>query len=115
MRGSPIHLLVQGGRAVVTMSYMNAQCPVLAEWLAAAGRRGTVDRRPRLARGDARRALAEGVLQGFLGDEATLTAAAHVLLPVSRLRDGQWGPRRVRYARCAGLLASKADGSVRTR
>ncbi|MBT2365050.1 hypothetical protein J7E88_06890 [Streptomyces sp. ISL-10] len=86
---SPIQLLVQGGQAVVNMPYMNAQCPVPVEWLAAAERRGHVhfmisgrawpEARPGVP-------LAEETLQAHLGNEEALNDMAHVLLPVSQLR-----------------------------
>lgn len=86
---SPIQLLVQGGQAVVNMPYLNAQCRVPAEWLAAAERRGHVhfmisgrawpQAKPGLP-------VSEQTLQAYLGDEDALNATAHVLLPVSQLR-----------------------------
>ncbi|MEU0375176.1 DUF5949 family protein [Streptomyces sp. NPDC006283] len=84
-----IQLLVEGGQAVVNMPYLKAQCPAPPEWLAAAERRGSVHFMiasrpwPEAVPG---RPVTEEVLQAFLGDEATLTSSAHVLLPVSRLR-----------------------------
>ncbi|UYQ64114.1 DUF5949 family protein [Streptomyces peucetius] len=86
---SPIQLLVQGGQAVVNMRYLSAQCPVPAEWLAAAERRGHVhfmisgrawpEAKPGVP-------VTEEILRAHLGDEDVLNDTAHVLLPVSQLR-----------------------------
>ncbi|MFC9272166.1 DUF5949 family protein [Streptomyces zhihengii] len=84
-----VQLLVQGGQAVLTMPYMNAQCPAPAEWLAAVEERGSVHfMLPTRAWPEAKpgEPLSEEVLQAFLGDETVLKETAHVLLPVSRLR-----------------------------
>jgi Family of unknown function (DUF5949) len=89
VNNSPIRLLVEGGQAVLSMPYLNVQCPVPKEWLSAADGRGHVHFMiasrpwPEAAPG---RPVTEDMLQAFLGDEDTLTSAAHVLLPVGRLR-----------------------------
>lgn len=86
---SPIRLLVEAGQAVLTMPYLSAQCPAPPEWLRAAEARGHVHFLiasrpwPEAAPGEP---ISEEELQSFLGDEQTLTTAAHVLLPVSKLR-----------------------------
>jgi hypothetical protein len=86
---SPIRLPIEGGQAVLTMPYLSAQCPAPPEWLRAAQKRGHVHFLiagrpwPEAAPG---KPVTEERLQAFLGDEQTLTTAAHVLLPVSRLR-----------------------------
>ncbi|WP_405601519.1 DUF5949 family protein [Streptomyces sp. NBC_01410] len=86
---SPIRLLVQGGYAVLNMPYLSAQCRAPQEWLAAAEQRGhahfMVASRP-WPEAVPGRPVTEAMLQAFLGDEDTLTSAAHILLPVSRLR-----------------------------
>ncbi|MEO3976049.1 DUF5949 family protein [Streptomyces sp. CAU 1734] len=86
---SPIRLLVEGGQAVLNMPYLSAQCPAPPEWLAAAEARGHAHLMigtlpwPAATPG---RPVTEEVVQAYLGDEATLLAAGHALLPVSRLR-----------------------------
>jgi hypothetical protein len=86
---SPIRLLVEGGRAVLNMPYLSAQCPAPPEWLRAAEERGhahlLIASRP-WPDAVPGRPVTEEALQSFLGDERTLTTAAHVLLPVSQLR-----------------------------
>ncbi|MER5767669.1 DUF5949 family protein [Streptomyces sp. NPDC001985] len=86
---SPVRLLVEGGRAVLNMPGLSAQCPAPPEWLAAADARGHVHLLlgtrpwPEAVPGEP---VTEDVLRAHLGDEETLMAAAHALLPVSRLR-----------------------------
>ncbi|GGZ18040.1 hypothetical protein GCM10010387_08060 [Streptomyces inusitatus] len=86
---SPIRLLVQGGRAVLNMPGLSAQCPAPVEWLAAAESRGhahlLISTRP-WPEATPGEPLTEELLQSYVGDEGTLLAAAHALLPVSRLR-----------------------------
>jgi len=86
---TPIKLLVQGGHAVLNMPYLSAQCPAPPEWLSATEERGHVHfmiaSRP-WAEAVPGEPVTEEALQAFLGDEATLTTSAHVLLPVSQLR-----------------------------
>ncbi|MFJ8823638.1 DUF5949 family protein [Streptomyces sp. NPDC102467] len=85
----PVSLLVEAGQAVVSMHPVNAQCPVPPEWLAAAEARGnayflfTTRPWPTATPG---RPVTEEDLQSFVGDEETLTAAAHCLLPVRKIR-----------------------------
>jgi hypothetical protein len=86
----PLTLLVEAGQAVVTMpSYLNAQCVVPPEWLAAVGARGyayflfATRAWPDAAPG---KPVAPESLAAFAGDEETLLSAAHVLLPARSLR-----------------------------
>nr|WP_202501086.1 DUF5949 family protein [Streptomyces sp. SID5785] len=85
----PVSLLVEAGQAVVSMPWLNAQCAVPPEWLAAAEARGTAyflfTARPWSGAAPGR-PVGEEELQSFAGAEETLTAAAHCLLPVRRLR-----------------------------
>ncbi|MEV1025524.1 DUF5949 family protein [Streptomyces sp. NPDC050264] len=85
----PVSLLVEAGQAVVSMPPMNAQCPVPPEWLTAAEVRGkayflfTTRPWPTATPGHP---VTEEDLQSFVGDEETLMASAHCLLPVRRIR-----------------------------
>ncbi|MFF2994738.1 DUF5949 family protein [Streptomyces sp. NPDC057950] len=85
----PLTLLVEAGQAVVTMPYLNAQCVVPPEWLAAVGERGyayflfATRAWPEAEPG---RPVAPESLTAFAGDEETLLSAAHVLLPARSLR-----------------------------
>ncbi|MCQ4213152.1 MULTISPECIES: DUF5949 family protein [Streptomyces] len=85
----PVSLLVEAGQAVVTMPLLNAQCAVPPEWLEAAEERGhayfvfTSRPWPTATPG---RPVSEDELERFAGDEGTLTAAAHCLLPIRRIR-----------------------------
>lgn len=85
----PLTLLVEAGQAVVTMPYLNAQCVVPPEWLAAVGERGyayflfATRPWPDAVPG---RPVAPESLAAFAGDEETLLSAAHVLLPARTLR-----------------------------
>lgn len=85
----PVKLLVEGGQAVLNMPYLSAQCPVPPEWLQAANEQGEVyfllasRPWPEATPGGP---VTEEMLKAFVADEATLTTAAHCLLPVTRLR-----------------------------
>jgi hypothetical protein len=83
-----ITLLVEAGRAVLTMPYLNAQCPVPPEWEQDARTIGQVyfivATRPWTA-GLPGQAVTEEQLRDFIGDEEVLTTAAHCLLPVRSL------------------------------
>ncbi|WP_240138790.1 DUF5949 family protein [Streptomyces sp. MUM 178J] len=87
--GSPVKLLVEAGQAVLSMPHLNAQCPAPPEWLTAVEQRGhahflfATRPWPEAVPGEP---VTEEMLQSYLGDESTLTTAAHALLPVSRLR-----------------------------
>ncbi|GAA2349397.1 hypothetical protein GCM10010431_86710 [Streptomyces kunmingensis] len=86
----PVSLLVEAGHAVISMPPLNAQCPAPPEWLAAAEARGTAyflftaRPWPTATPGEP---VTEEELMAFAGDEATLTAAAHCLLPIRRIRN----------------------------
>ncbi|MFF9898735.1 DUF5949 family protein [Streptomyces longispororuber] len=86
----PVSLVVEGGEAVVNMTYVNARCAVPPEWLAAARDRGhayflmTTRAWPEGAPGTP---VSEQSLRDFAGDEETLTNAAHCLLPLPRPGD----------------------------
>ncbi|WP_330175294.1 DUF5949 family protein [Streptomyces sp. NBC_01498] len=85
----PITLLVQAGRAVLTMPYLKAQCAVPPEWERDALTTGSVyyiiatQPWPGGAPG---RPVGEEALRAFVGDEQVLAGAAHCLVPVSSLR-----------------------------
>ncbi|MFE9402089.1 DUF5949 family protein [Streptomyces sp. NPDC006530] len=85
----PLTLIVQAGRAVLTLPTMTAQCPAPPEWLAAAEKCGTVQFMfatrswPEALPGVA---VSDEQLRAFAGDEATITTAGHCLLPIRRLR-----------------------------
>ncbi|MFJ2176966.1 DUF5949 family protein [Streptomyces sp. NPDC087851] len=85
----PIKLIVEAGRAVLTMPYLNAQCPVPPEWEQDARDTGQVyflvATRP-WAEGTPGRPVGEEQLRAFAGDEQMLLSAAHCLLPVRGLR-----------------------------
>ncbi|MCZ0999111.1 DUF5949 family protein [Streptomyces mirabilis] len=85
----PLTLLVEAGQAVVTMPYLNAQCVVPPEWLAAVGERGyayflfATRAWPEAEPG---RPVEPESLAAFAGNEEILLSAAHVLLPAQSLR-----------------------------
>ncbi|WP_329457394.1 DUF5949 family protein [Streptomyces sp. NBC_01497] len=83
-----ITLLVEAGRAVLTMPYLNAQCPVPPEWEKDARTVGQVyfivATKP-WTDGLPGRAVTEEQLRAFIGDEDVLTTAMHCLLPVRSL------------------------------
>ncbi|MFI6700044.1 DUF5949 family protein [Streptomyces sp. NPDC050509] len=85
----PIKLIVEAGRAVLTMPYLNAQCPVPPEWQQDARDTGQVyflvATRP-WAEGTPGRPVGEEQLRAFAGDEQMLLSAAHCLVPVRGLR-----------------------------
>ncbi|WP_455361558.1 DUF5949 family protein [Streptomyces sp. SYSU K21746] len=85
----PVKLLVEGGQAVLNMPYFSAQCAAPPEWLQAAHEHGEVyfllAGRP-WPEATPGKPVTEEMLRAFAGDEATLTTAAHCLLPVTRLR-----------------------------
>ncbi|MFF2939516.1 DUF5949 family protein [Streptomyces niveus] len=87
--GVPITLLVQAGRAVLTMPYLKAQCAVPPEWEEDARETGSVyfiiATQP-WPEGTPGKPVSEETLRAFVGDEAVLTGAAHCLVPVSSLR-----------------------------
>jgi hypothetical protein len=87
--GLPVTLLAEAGQAVVTMPYLNAQCAVPPQWLAALRERGhayflfATRPWPEAAPG---RPVEPERLAAFAGAEETLTTAAHVLVPALSLR-----------------------------
>lgn len=87
--GVPITLLVQAGRAVLTMPYLKAQCAVPPEWEQDAHATGGVyfiiATQP-WPEGVPGKPVGEDALRAFVGDEAVLAGAAHCLVPVSSLR-----------------------------
>ncbi|MDQ1038551.1 hypothetical protein QFZ75_004967 [Streptomyces sp. V3I8] len=80
----PVRLLVEADQAVVGMTRLNARCPVPPEWLAAVGERGhayflfTTRPWPEAEPG---KPVEPEALAAFVGDEETLTRAAHALVP----------------------------------
>ncbi|MFE9627819.1 DUF5949 family protein [Streptomyces sp. NPDC006527] len=85
----PVGLLVEAGRAVLTLPGLSAQCAPPPEWLAAARQRGyaylvfTTRPWPEAAPGEP---VAPEALAAFAGAEETLADAAHVILPARGLR-----------------------------
>lgn len=85
----PVKVLVEGGKAVLDMPYLHANCPVPDQWTAAARARGSVylilasRPWPQAAPGAS---LTEDDLRAFAGDPEVLGTAAHALVPVGSLR-----------------------------
>lgn len=85
---APVKVLVEAGKAVLTMPYLHVSCPVPDEWVAAARARGTVyvilasRPWPQAVPG---RPISEDALRGFAADETVLRSAAHCLVPVGSL------------------------------
>jgi len=84
-----VRVLVEGGKAVLSMPYLKATCPVPEQWTAAARARETVylilASRPWPEAQPGAQVTEEG-LRAFAGDEEVLRTAAHVLVPVSTVR-----------------------------
>jgi hypothetical protein len=84
-----VRLLVEGGKAVLSMPYLHAACPMPERWVAAAHDRGAVylilASRP-WPEATPGRVLTEEQLQAFAGDEETLSTAAHCIVPVGTLK-----------------------------
>ncbi|MYS20148.1 hypothetical protein GA0115240_117010 [Streptomyces sp. DvalAA-14] len=84
-----VTVLVEGGKAVLTMPYLHASCPVPDQWTAAAQARRAVyvilasRPWPEAAPGSL---VAEHTLRSFAGDPEVLGTAAHFLVPVSSLK-----------------------------
>ncbi|MFC4034012.1 DUF5949 family protein [Streptomyces polygonati] len=84
-----VTVLVEGGKAVLTMPYLHAACPVPDQWTAAARARKAVyvilasRPWPEAAPGTV---VGEQTLRDFAGDPEVLGSAAHFLVPVSSLR-----------------------------
>lgn len=85
---APVKVLVEGGKAVLTMPYLHVSCPVPGEWTTAARARGTVyvilasRPWPQAVPG---RPISEDQLRAFAADETVLRSAAHCLVPVGSL------------------------------
>jgi len=84
-----VRLLVEGGKAVLTMPYLKVTCPVPTQWTAAARARGSVyvilASRPWPAAAPGTE-VTEEALRAFAADEQVLGTAAHFLVPVGTLR-----------------------------
>ncbi|MFI8961148.1 DUF5949 family protein [Streptomyces sp. NPDC053493] len=88
-RGIGAHLLVEAQRAVLTLPFMNAQCPVSPEWQAAAYETGHVilmvpvtpwpDAQPGVP-------VPDDHLQAFITSDDVVRNAAHIAVPVSRVQ-----------------------------
>ncbi|MBT2511603.1 hypothetical protein J7I98_38665 [Streptomyces sp. ISL-98] len=85
----PMTVLVEDGSASLSTPYLNARCLVPEQWTTAARKRDHVyfmfTTRP-WPQGAPGVAVAEEDLKAFLCDEATISASAHCLLPVSTPR-----------------------------
>jgi hypothetical protein len=83
--GLPVTLLVEDGEAVVRMPGFSAQCTPPQQWLEAAAERGfaylVFTTRP-WPEAEPGKPVEPEALSAFVGAEATLKCAAHVLLPV---------------------------------
>src|SRR5882757_1273234 len=83
-----VTVLVAGGKAVLTMPYLHAACPVPDQWTAAARERGSVyvilASRP-WPQGAPGTEVSEAQLRDFAGDPDVLGSAAHCLVPVSTI------------------------------
>ncbi|MEU8544333.1 DUF5949 family protein [Streptomyces sp. NPDC048717] len=88
-RRAGVHLLVEARRAVLTLPFMSAQCPVPAEWEAAAHESGKVclilpvTPWPLARPGEP---VTEARLKVFVTDDEVVRNAAHLMVPVSRIR-----------------------------
>lgn len=84
-----VKVLVEGGKAVLSMPYLHVTCPVPEEWTAAARLRDAVyvifasRPWPEAAPGSV---VTEEALRAFAADEGVLTSAAHCLVPVGTIR-----------------------------
>jgi hypothetical protein len=82
-------LLVEGGKAVLTMPYLKVTCPVPTQWTVAARARQSVyvilasRPWPEAVPGAE---ITEEALRAFAADEEVLGTAAHFLVPVGSLR-----------------------------
>ncbi|SEO92805.1 hypothetical protein SAMN05216267_105637 [Actinacidiphila rubida] len=84
-----IKVLVEGGKAVLSMPYLHANCPVPDQWTAAARARGSVyvilASRP-WPQATPGATLGEAELREFAADPEVLGTAAHALVPVGSLQ-----------------------------
>ncbi|MEU8621778.1 DUF5949 family protein [Streptomyces sp. NPDC048623] len=88
-RGIGAHLLVEAGRAVLTMPFMNAQCLVPEDWQAAAYATGhVIVKVPVVPWPDAQPGvpIAEDRLKAFLTDEHVVRNSGLIAVPVSRIQ-----------------------------
>ncbi|MGV9454727.1 DUF5949 family protein [Streptomyces sp. NPDC003635] len=85
----PVSLLVESGRAVVSMTGFNATCTPPPEWLEAVAERGfayfVFTSRP-WPEAEPGKPIQPEALAEFAGADETLNAAAHVVLPARSLR-----------------------------
>ncbi len=84
-----VRVLVEGGKAVLSMPYLKVTCEVPDQWTAAARARQSVyvmlASRP-WPEGKPGVPVTEEALRAFAGDEEVLRTAAHVMVPVSSIR-----------------------------
>ncbi|MFD0370377.1 DUF5949 family protein [Streptomyces sp. NPDC059071] len=88
-RGIGAHLLVEAQRAVLTLPFMNAQCPVSTEWQEAAYETGHVILMIPLLPWSAAQPgqpVTEAELKAFVTDDNVVRTAGHVAVPVSRIQ-----------------------------
>ncbi|MFE4594173.1 DUF5949 family protein [Streptomyces laurentii] len=88
-RRAGAHLLVEAQRAVLTLPFMTAQCPVPAEWETAAHESGQVYLIVPVTPWPAGRPgepVTEARLKVFVADQDTVRNAAHLMVPVSRIQ-----------------------------
>ncbi|WP_225821421.1 DUF5949 family protein [Streptomyces naphthomycinicus] len=87
--GLPVSLLVEAGQAVLRMPRLVAQADAPPQWLAAVRERGyayLVFTTRAWPEGEPGKVVEPAALAAFAGAEETLYAAAHVVLPATRLR-----------------------------
>ena len=84
-----VTVLVAAGKAVLTMPYLHASCPVPDQWTTAAHERGAVyvilASRP-WPQGTPGTQVSEEQLRDFAGDPEVLGTAAHCLVPLTTLK-----------------------------
>ncbi|HEY9367864.1 DUF5949 family protein [Streptomyces sp.] len=84
-----VHLLVEAQQAVLTLPFMKVQCPVPAEWEAAAHQNGQVvllcptTPWPEAVPGET---VTEARLKTFVTDERVVKNSAHLVMPVRRIQ-----------------------------
>ncbi|MEU6933011.1 DUF5949 family protein [Streptomyces sp. NPDC046385] len=88
-RGIGAHLLVEAERAVLTLPFMNAQCPVSADWQAAAYETGhVIVKVPVVPWTDAEPGapVDEAGLRAFVSADEVVRNTGHIAVPVSRIQ-----------------------------
>lgn len=88
-RGVGAHLLVEAERAVLTLPFMNAQCPVSPDWQAAAYETGhVIVKVPVVPWADAEPGapVAEDRLKAFISADEVVRNSGHIAVPVSRIQ-----------------------------